>query len=241
MAARVDREIAKLLAYLDKRVERGRYAVVVTSDHGVSPIAAMSRSLEASRADSVGGISSSEVRAWADSVVRSRSAKGGGGPYVASFLSGQLYLDPEALRAAGLDVASAARAIAEAAPSHPSLARGFTREQLACAGEGDFVERAVRHGYCPERGGDVVLVPCPFAFFGGTGPGTSHGTPYRYDTHVPFLLYGTGVAKGQSREPVSTLDMAPTLAALLGVTPPAQCEGRARWEALKVGAPKSGR
>jgi predicted AlkP superfamily pyrophosphatase or phosphodiesterase len=235
MAARTDREIAVLLDHLDRRVGRDRYAVALTSDHGVSPIAAMARSLEASSADSVGGIETPALRAWADSVLGAAGNDGSRARrHTLAIVSGQVYLDPEALRASGLDLDGAARALAAAAPAHPSLARGFTRAQLECAGDGDFLERAVRRGYDADRGGDVVLVPRPFAFFGGRTTGASHGTPYRYDTHVPFVLFGAGVRRGASSEPVSTLDIAPTLAALLGVPPPTQCEGRPRWEALRV-------
>lgn len=56
--------------------------------------------------------------------------------------------------------------------------------------------------------------------------GTSHGSPYWHDRHVPLILYGDGVAPGVRREPVHTFDMAPTLAALSGIPIPSDLDGR---------------
>ena len=56
--------------------------------------------------------------------------------------------------------------------------------------------------------------------------GTSHGSPYWYDRHVPFILYGAGVAPGRSEEGVFTYDMAPTLAGLAGIEFPSDLDGR---------------
>ena len=57
--------------------------------------------------------------------------------------------------------------------------------------------------------------------------GTTHGTPYWYDRHVPFILLGAGVEAGSSDAPAYTVDMAPTLAALAGIDAPYDLDGRA--------------
>jgi hypothetical protein len=56
---------------------------------------------------------------------------------------------------------------------------------------------------------------------GEAGVGTNHGTPWRYDREVPALMYGHGVAKAAASEVLSQSRIAPTLAALLDVPPPA--------------------
>ena len=54
----------------------------------------------------------------------------------------------------------------------------------------------------------------------------THGSPYLYDRHVPLILMGPGVEPGQLDERVSTVDIAPTLAALIGLGTPQDLDGR---------------
>jgi arylsulfatase A-like enzyme len=63
--------------------------------------------------------------------------------------------------------------------------------------------------------------------------GTTHGTPYAYDTSVPLLLAGAGIKPGRYTQRVSTLDIAPTLSDLLGILQPSGCEGHVLSQALK--------
>ena len=83
----------------------------------------------------------------------------------------------------------------------------------------------VRLAYQPERCGDVVAVPRPYALVSPYPSGTSHGSPHAYDSHVPVVVYGRGVPKlGRREEPVSSLIVAPTLAWALGIEPPGMAE-----------------
>ena len=63
--------------------------------------------------------------------------------------------------------------------------------------------------------------------------GATHGTPYGYDAHIPLILMGPGIAPGTYREHVALNDLAPTLAAILGVEPPSGAQGRVLTEALR--------
>jgi arylsulfatase A-like enzyme len=88
----------------------------------------------------------------------------------------------------------------------------------------------VERSFHPQRSGDLLLVTKPFYFwsskYGGQSTGTTHGTPHEYDTHVPLLLAGPGVQPGDHTRFVDMADLAPTLAALLGIEAPAGTEGR---------------
>jgi arylsulfatase A-like enzyme len=83
----------------------------------------------------------------------------------------------------------------------------------------------MRLSYYPPRSPDVMLVLKPY-FIDRANTGTTHGTPYQYDTHVPQLWYGAGVKPGVRTERVGVDDIAPTLARLLGVPAPPLAEGR---------------
>jgi arylsulfatase A-like enzyme len=90
----------------------------------------------------------------------------------------------------------------------------------------------VARSFHPKVSGEVVLVPEPFWVPNRT-KGTTHGSPYAYDTSVPLLLAGPGIRPGRYDRRVSTLDIAPTLADLLGILQPSGCEGQALAEALR--------
>jgi arylsulfatase A-like enzyme len=76
------------------------------------------------------------------------------------------------------------------------------------------------------RSGDVWLIISPFTFVAEGGLATTHGSSYSYDTHVPLLLFGADVRAGRYDIECSPSDIAPTLASLLGVEPPANHVGR---------------
>jgi hypothetical protein len=88
----------------------------------------------------------------------------------------------------------------------------------------------VRESFDPERSGDVYLVLKPYHLFGEPTTanklptGTSHGTPFEYDTHVPLLVYGPGVRGGRRSEAVTPLHAAAAAAHFLGVPRPLKAQ-----------------
>jgi arylsulfatase A-like enzyme len=88
-----------------------------------------------------------------------------------------------------------------------------------------FMDRYKRSFYAP-RSPDVQLRFKEWSLVDAQPGGTSHGSPYRYDTHVPVLFFGAGVRPGVHAAAVGTVDVAPTLAGLLGVRVPEDVDGR---------------
>ncbi len=82
----------------------------------------------------------------------------------------------------------------------------------------------MERGYYRGRSGDLFIVQKPYWL--ASKDGTSHGTPFSYDTHVPMIFLGRGIRPGRYDENVRTADIAPTLAALLGVNTPSGSVGR---------------
>ena len=124
----------------------------------------------------------------------------------------------------------------------PGMAAYFTRGQLL---RGPLppteLAAAVERSFHPERSGDLMLVTKPFYFwsskYGSLTAGTTHGTPYEYDTHVPLLIAGPGIHPGEYARFVDMADLAPTLAALLAIEPPAGSEGRVIPEVTGAATP----
>jgi arylsulfatase A-like enzyme len=84
----------------------------------------------------------------------------------------------------------------------------------------DYVARS----FFPERGPDVYVVLKPYWLMGG-GSGTSHGSPYNYDTHVPLIFFGEDIKPGVYTDRVGISDVAPTLAAYLHIQQPSGSVG----------------
>jgi predicted AlkP superfamily pyrophosphatase or phosphodiesterase len=237
MTLRVDRQIGELLDFVDARVGRGNTVVVFTADHGVapSPEHAFAMHLPGER------VMASKVMTTVCERVRARFQKPGAcdtdktAGYGLTFSNGQIYFDAKALERDNVRTEEMERVVGEAALSVPGVARYFTRTQLLNneVSTADAVARRVLHGYNARRSGDVVLISEPFKYLADYVAVATHGAPYSYDTHVPLIIMGGGVARGLYRTPATPADIAPTLAALLGVQPPSSAVGRALIEALR--------
>ena len=96
----------------------------------------------------------------------------------------------------------------------------------------DPVDMRVRNGFNPARAPDIFTVTEPYYMFIPTG--TTHGSPYGYDTHVPVIFLGSAAIKaGSYRGTIGVQDIAPTLAALLAIETPSGNMGRVLTEMLK--------
>jgi hypothetical protein len=88
----------------------------------------------------------------------------------------------------------------------------------------DVASQDVQNGFFPARGEDIVVIQEPYYLFGASG--TSHSTPFGYDTHVPVIFMGPGVKAGKYYGSIAVNDIAPTLATMLSVEIPSGAAGR---------------
>ena len=108
----------------------------------------------------------------------------------------------------------------------PGIRHVWTAEAIQ-AGEGpEPYARLYANSWHPERGGDFEIQPDPTCLFTTYPTGANHGSPYDYDRRVPLVLLGPGIEPGRIPGPVGTVDLAPSLAAHLGVPAPAPLDGR---------------
>ena len=221
--AHLDVTIGTLLERLDALVGRDRYVVALTADHGV---ALVPEKAAASR-DQAGRVSTSRI---AEALERTaQAAVSGSGPFITGVNSSDVYFTDGTYEK--LTKAPAALdAIVAALAAQPGVARVFRREQLLGGGSSpDPVLRAAALSYVPRLGGDLVFAIKPGWIYNTSG--TTHGTANPDDQRVPVLLMGRGVRPGEYREAVTPADVAPTLAALVGISMP-RAEGRALDAAL---------
>lgn len=242
---RVDRQIATLLDFVQSKVGLANTLIAFTADHGVAPIPEHSAELNLGG----GRVKTADLLAAIRAGIKARYNRDGKSPdptadYIYKFddmgmsrdgfVNGNVYFNYTALERDQVNTEELAQVVGKAALTVPGVARYFTREQLLRGATSitDPIERRVQHGFYPLRSGDVVLIADPFKFLGDTTT-TTHGSPYSYDTHVPMIIMGTGVTAGRYLEAATPADIAPTLSALLGITPPSNATGRVLIEALK--------
>ncbi|NCP45474.1 MAG: alkaline phosphatase family protein, partial [Flavobacteriales bacterium] len=91
----------------------------------------------------------------------------------------------------------------------------------------------VQRGFHQVRSGDVLFVLASGWINKWTKKGTTHGSPYNYDTHVPLLWYGTNIKQGKKTEQVAIADIAATLSVMLHIALPSACDGKAIEELVK--------
>jgi predicted AlkP superfamily pyrophosphatase or phosphodiesterase len=226
LTLRTDRALADLFAYLDRKIGLERVVVALTADHGVAPVP------EHVKPFGYGG--RIEAKTITEAIEKTLSARFGEEKWVTAALNGNVYLDEAVIERRKLDAEEVERVAAQAISKIAGIGDCFTRSQiLAGRMPQTAIARSVANGFYAARNGNLVIVPQPFYFI-GEGVTTTHGTPYGYDTHVPVMFFGAGVAAGTHYAACSPADIAPTLAALLKVEPPSNSVGRILTEALKV-------
>jgi len=135
------------------------------------------------------------------------------------------YLNHDLLREKHASLEEAQEIAATAVRKLPYIFRVYTGSELEHAQPtGDPIALLMERGYYRGRTADLLIVQKPYWL--ASKQGTSHGTPFSYDTHVPMIFLGRGIRAGRYDENVRTADIAPTLAALLGVNTPSGSVGR---------------
>lgn len=220
---RSDAVMADFLAFLDDKVGRGKYLVGVTADHGVCPLpeASRARGLDAKRVDP------KDIQKGVEEHLSAKfGAAGAKKAWIEAASLPWLHFNPAVAAAAGKSRADVARAAADYLKGRPEVARAFTREDLSRGFPADDeIGSRMRRSYHPARCGDVGVVLKPYYLPGAAlGTGTTHGAPYAYDTHVPFLAFGPGIPGGVRTEPTTPQALAAVFARWLGVRNPDKAE-----------------
>ncbi|HEY4961429.1 MAG TPA: alkaline phosphatase family protein [Terriglobales bacterium] len=222
MALALDRQIGEFLGFLQQQYGN-RFWIALTADHGVAPTNATSLSLRIP----AGVIANKDLKTELNKRVSAMLHKPG--EYVRSTSFPIVFLKSDAFEE------KVSEADAEAYVTQAMRDMGFitayTKDQLASGEVAPSPQgRVFANSYSPYGGWWVMGLPPPFTL--SAKDVADHGVAYSYDQHVPLAFYGAPFKPGVYRDQVEPIDLAPTLAVLLGINKPTSSTGHVLTQAL---------
>ena len=216
---RTDRDLATFFDQLDKLVGLDNVWIALSADHGVAPSPAFIQQHKLG----LGMATPANVRAAVENALAHAF---GPGPWVEDQDETNIFLNQERLKKANVPESKAEELAAQAASSQPDVAAAFTRTQFLTGSlPSTPIARKAANSFNAKRSGDVFLVFEPYAVPSSSATGTTHGTPWNYDAQVPLVLWGSPFKPGFYPNACQPVDLAATLAALLGLTQPSCAQG----------------
>lgn len=209
---RLDQEMAKFLNYLDEKYGKGEYLIFLTADHGVADVATYMESEKVPSGNLRLSYVNGMVKGYLNQIY-------GEGDWVKNISNEQIFLNKELAREQDVDLDDLEEDLARFLLRINGIKEVYTSTAMRNT---DFIEgrpALLQNGYNHKASGELLLILEPGWLTGGA-KGTSHGTGFTYDTHVPILFYGWGVKSGSSSRAVTITDIAPTLSMMLGIRLP---------------------
>jgi len=220
-----DRTLADLFAFIDKTVGLKHTLVVLAADHGMADMPEYMTEL----GYQVGRLEPDTIVAAANRVGKQLGVE----EVVRFFYRPYLYLNDGKIADAKLDPVKVEQAIADALTDLDGVALAAAGSRLSGQCTNPLL-RQVRRNHHDTRSGDIYVIQEPYWFLFDKGPiAAMHGSPWRYDTHVPIIFAGPGIGAQRVGRRVHPVDVAPTLTAFLGMTPPAAAQGSPLEEVLQ--------
>lgn len=225
MALDLDHELADFFNFLGHQIGLANVWIALSADHGVSTLPDAVKKLHIPAANMGGARLEQQI----NDAITAKFSPGRPAAYV-KFDYPDAWLDEDAFASVHVRESDAETAVGEAM-KQAGLREYYTKSQLA---RGDAADTPMGHkylnSYSPEGSWYVFGVPGIYTV--GGLKGTDHASPYNYDTHVPLAFYGLPFRAGTYRNPIEPIDLAPTLASLLGINAPTHSVGRVLTEAL---------
>lgn len=207
---RLDREIEKLLTFLDNELGENQYTLFLTGDHGVLEIPAFLTSNGVNAMAISENDMKKEVVKQLQSVFNLKIED-----IIDDIDNNQIYLSDNEIKNLGLNKNNVIDELIKILESFDFISNAYSAEYIMNSKNLEGYEKLIQNGFHKERSGDIALILKPNVIF-YDGKGTTHGSGYNYDTHVPLIFFGSGVKNGETFLTTEIPDIAPTISKLLG-------------------------
>ncbi len=209
---RLDKDLGEFFTFLDEHVGAGNYVLFLTADHGAAHVPDFNKQ--------------HKIPAGVfpiDTVVKQLETKlkqqYGDGEWLLGYENMQLTLNNNLLAEKKIDRAEFKTIIKDFLLQFEGVSKVLDLENLPSELEELSLKSAIANGYYPKRSGQLYVQLEP-AWFEGMTKGTTHGTVYPYDTHIPLVWMGWNVKHGEDHSDIHMADIAPTVAAMLHIQEP---------------------
>ena len=209
---RLDKDIAEILTTLDNTLGKDNYLVFLSADHGVADVPGFWQSQKLPSGVFNTGDSMKEIKS-------ALKIAFGEGEFIRAVDNSQMYLNENILGEKKISYAQIHEVVRQTLLKRDDVADVIDLHNLANSTLPEYQLNYVKNGLNPRRSGDIMVILNP-SWFEGRMQGTTHGSLYRYDTHVPLLFYGWKVKIGETTSRTNISDIAPTIADFLNILEP---------------------
>lgn len=222
---RLDQDIAQLLTFLESKFAKNDVLIFITADHGAVdvPQFLIDNHIPAGYFDKkkmVADLKTFCLTKWNADLIENIS-------------NGNVFLNHEIIAKNNLNTTQIEQNLANYLLTFEGVSQTFTATTLKTTVITENIAANIQRGFNQVRSGDVVYVLASGWINAGYSTGTTHGSPYHYDTHVPLIWYGNQIPAGETTKKVVIPDIAATLAVLLNINAPSACTGNPIKDLIK--------
>ena len=213
---RLDNDLSELLKYLEENLGKENVLLFLTADHGVVAVPQFFKD-QRIPAGNIDG------KLFYDSAYEYMVKKYGEGNWILSIVNDQVYLNTQLIAKKNMELEKVENELSEFLISLPNVKNSITAHQLKFIDNSNALFKMCNNGYHPKRSGNVFIFWNPGYLLSSSKTGTSHGSSYTYDTHVPLIFWGNGIKSNTIDTHYSITSIAPTISYLLGIEKPNAC------------------
>jgi len=226
MYLKLDNDLSMFFEFLDKYVGKGKYTVMLTADHGAADVAqfSMDNNLPG------GYFDRKTSKDLLEGILLDYDSLGV--ELIEEMEGNHIFFNHEKLKEVEIAAQDLADYLAHEMSRMPGIYGAYSANRIRMSGSSEFPIVNLQRGLHPSLAGDIVFVmESGWMRYGSTG--TTHGSPWVYDQHVPLLFYGFGVEKGKTYRETNIRDIAPTLSVIMGIPFPSGTTGSPITEAIE--------
>ena len=222
---RLDKDLASLFNFLDNKIGKSNYVLFLTADHAATQVPSYLKSVK------IPGNYIKPVK-FISFLKEVTQKHFNSDELIENFSNFQIFLDKEKIESLKLNYENVSNVIANASITYKGIYKALTAKTIQSTTFTQGILNSLQNGYNQKFSGDILLIPNPSTII-YPQKGTTHGSGYSYDTHVPIIFYGKGIKQGSSKRKYEITDIAPTISNLLNIEFPNGNSGRIIEEIFK--------